>query len=386
MVKIKSNNHNDRLSVRVKIALSEIINEDEIKKFSRLNLRGFLKPQAIKKHSAEYVGATGISLRERLEFTVSDYDFFFIIEQIVDTTRVLQKNNVPWDRVLWTVDSVFINETTKELRFIYLPIDGVRRRSNLMEFIETIIYSAHPKDNESHCISDFVYFLHGLKGYDYNKIESYIAGVNQRIVNTVKGNTKGKSGFITDKQQEYYNHYNGQQDKGTDLLTENSETEFQEEATGLLNEYDQEDLSGFHSEEGKHPGFEKHTEDDGSTGLLNEENENDGIGEQTGLLEELPSYPTLFRKQTQETISINKPVFRLGKERSYVDYFVSNNNAVSRSHADVITRGDRYYIIDLNSTNKTYVNNRVIFPKVETEIFNGDSIVLGNEEFSFHTN
>lgn len=74
----------------------------------------------------------------------------------------------------------------------------------------------------------------------------------------------------------------------------------------------------------------------------------------------------------------------MGKERQYVDYFVTNNNTVSRSHADIITRGQRYYVIDLNTTNYTYINGKIIPPNSETEIFDGNILKLANEEFEFH--
>ena len=86
---------------------------------------------------------------------------------------------------------------------------------------------------------------------------------------------------------------------------------------------------------------------------------------------------------TDEVISINKPVFRIGKENSYVDYFVMNNNAVSRSHADIITRGRNYFVVDLNSKNHTYINNQMLLVKCETQIFDGDILKLANEEFIF---
>ena len=66
-----------------------------------------------------------------------------------------------------------------------------------------------------------------------------------------------------------------------------------------------------------------------------------------------------------------------------MDYFVSNNNAVSRSHADIITRGKKYFILDLNSKNRTYINDQMIPIQCEIEIRNGDHLKLGNEEFVF---
>lgn len=99
---------------------------------------------------------------------------------------------------------------------------------------------------------------------------------------------------------------------------------------------------------------------------------------------ELSSYPYLIRERTGDKILIDKPVFRIGKEKKYCDYFVLDNNAVSRSHADIITRDKRYYIIDLHSTNRTYVDDRVVPIEVEVEIFSGTRVKLANENFTFH--
>lgn len=96
-----------------------------------------------------------------------------------------------------------------------------------------------------------------------------------------------------------------------------------------------------------------------------------------------PNYPYLIREKTGEKISVDKPSFRIGKEKKYSDYFVSDNNAVSRSHADIITRQKRYFIIDLNSTNKTYVDGRAIPIEKEVEIFSGAKLRLANEDFVF---
>ena len=97
-----------------------------------------------------------------------------------------------------------------------------------------------------------------------------------------------------------------------------------------------------------------------------------------------PVYPYLIREKNQEKIFVNKPSFRLGKEKAFCDYFIFDNNYVSRSHADIITRDGRYYIKDLNSTNKTYLDGRAIPIEKEIEIFSGAKIRLANEDFVFY--
>ena len=94
--------------------------------------------------------------------------------------------------------------------------------------------------------------------------------------------------------------------------------------------------------------------------------------------------PHLIRVATNEKISINKPLFHIGKEKGYVDYCVLNNPAVSRSHADIITENTEYYIVDMNSTNHTYVNDVIIQSNVKTKLNDGDKVRLANEDFVFH--
>lgn len=93
--------------------------------------------------------------------------------------------------------------------------------------------------------------------------------------------------------------------------------------------------------------------------------------------------PYLIRMKNNEKIPLDKPVFRIGKEKSYVDYFIGDNTAISRSHANIITREGEYYVVDTNSTNHTYVNETMIQSNAETRISGGTKIRLANEEFEF---
>ena len=99
--------------------------------------------------------------------------------------------------------------------------------------------------------------------------------------------------------------------------------------------------------------------------------------------QEVKIQPYLIREKNNERIELNKPVFRIGKEKSYVDYFISDNTAISRSHANVISRDGEYFVVDTNSTNHTYVNGMMIQSNVETKIADGAKIRLANEEFEF---
>lgn len=352
-MKLKAKVKNCQLIVRVKLPRGKAINDQELNLFARKYIRGFLKPRKIRNGLVEYTGPVGISLSERLKKPISKYDFLFIMEQVVDTTQKLRNNGLDIRHVVWEKNNVFINEVTKEVQFMYLPLTVTPEEADVTAFMESIIYALSPEpDQNSDYISQFVYFVKGLKEFNAEKVEQYIARIDKSVVNTIKKHNVGQSGFMTNSPQNYFDHYakkSEEDEEATGLLEE-------EEATGLL-------------EEGE------------DTGLLIENEE------ETALLTEVTAskhFPSIERVATQETIYINKPVFRLGKERSYVDYFIDNNAAVSRSHADLVTRGNQHFVIDLNSKNRTYINDQEISVQSEVEIFDGDRLKLANEEFVFH--
>lgn len=93
----------------------------------------------------------------------------------------------------------------------------------------------------------------------------------------------------------------------------------------------------------------------------------------------------LIRKRNGERIFIDRDVFRIGKEKSYVDYFIADNAAISRSHAEILKRDCRFYVKDTNSKNHTYVNGRVIQSDTEVILETGYTLCLADEEFIFQT-
>ena len=79
----------------------------------------------------------------------------------------------------------------------------------------------------------------------------------------------------------------------------------------------------------------------------------------------------------------NKGVFTLGKERKKVDYCISDNSSVSRTHAEVVAKNGTFYLIDQKSTNGTYLNDVRLNPLQEMELKNGDKIRISDETFVF---
>ncbi len=91
----------------------------------------------------------------------------------------------------------------------------------------------------------------------------------------------------------------------------------------------------------------------------------------------------ITRVSTGERMLLDRSVTRIGKDKTNSDICIPDNSTVSRRHAEIINRDGMYYIRDMGSTNKTYVNGHELSPLEQTHIIDGDKIVLANEEFSF---
>ncbi len=117
----------------------------------------------------------------------------------------------------------------------------------------------------------------------------------------------------------------------------------------------------------------------GNTTVLNE-----GAGETTVLGGgAAASGASLIRKKNGERIAITGNEFVIGKEKRRVNYCIADNNSISRAHAKIVRRGNSSYIVDMNSTNFTFVNGTKLASGQEHLLNNGDKIKLSDEEFQF---
>lgn len=340
-MKFKARIKNNQLQVKVKFSSSETLSQREAYILSTKPVRGLLRPGYIKKNIIEYMGPAGIPLCDYLRGTLTKYDVFYFMAQIVTATKKVRNNELFLNNVVFDSRYVYVNPATKEMQFVYTPIQSNHTCPDIIGFMQEILYSVRLTGKEGADIARFADFIRQQDTFECSKIEEFIMKEESEAGSLIR-RYNNQSGYLTDKRQDYYEHYDkkNEDDGATELLDDEATQVLDDEATGLL--------------------------DSGST-------EPDTV-----------HYAGLTRRVNDEYIEINKAVFRLGKGKGCVDYFVGNNNAVSRSHADIITRGAQYFIYDQNSTNHTYVNGEIIPVKIEVEIFDGDEIRLADEEFIFH--
>ena len=374
MAKIKVNVKDSQTFVKSKLDKKERINERELGILQNKLIRGFMRPSVEKEKKIKYVAPLCIPLNKYLQTGLSKMEFYLIFAQIIETVKRIERNSLNINNLVMNPKYVFVNEKTKELFFVYQPLTTESISTNMFSFIYDVIYHTNLNLDEDHkFLNALKDFLSGLESFSTDEIEKYVLKTYPDVYKKIRREKPGQSQVLNEKKR-YYDDA----DDDTGLLDEDD--------TGLLNEDD----TGLLVEENDDTGLLVEDEDD--TGLLIEDEDDTGLlvedDPETSLLSESAATkvnPYIIRLSNGEQVRIHKPAFRVGKEKSYVDYFVTNNSAVSRIHADIITRNDRFFIVDNNSTNGTYINGLILEEKKETEIFDGDELKLANEKFEFHT-
>ena len=331
MSKLKVSIKKSTVTAMMKAGRKERINETELSQLARIKPCGIMHVTKTKKDSVIYTCPANINLTDRLKKAISKYDFFFMIEQIVIMVEDVYNNGLNVNSVRFNMDDVYINEMTKEMYFIYFPIVGGQESADIVGFIENIIYTMTPVINEdTNYISRFMYYVRSFHGFNGNAIEKYISREERAVVNVLKNKA------VTMQQQ---------------IMQQQI---MQQVMQGSM---------------------------DGTTVLSD-----DGISVQQIQQMQLVNYhfASLTRQVTGEKIELGKPSFVLGKNPEKSDYAVADNTNISRVHAVITMRNGRYYVMDQNSTNGTFINGRIIKAGQETEILPGDCLMLANEEFLFN--
>ena len=386
MSKLKVKFKNSQITVKSKLSKDEQINAREVEILNSKIIRGIMKPTVEGEKKLSYLSPGGIKLEAYLKKGITKNDFFLVIAQILEAVKSIGRNSFNINNLILNMKYVFVNEMTHELHFVYQPIYSSAISSDLASFLYDVAYSVTLALNEDYkCVNNFIAYLKGLQAVSVINIEKYLLDVYPQIYKQVKRQKYGQSeylGSFKNGKDIYYDMDKRRKPTppadydSTSLFSEKND---KDEATSLLMEDVMDTPTSLLDDDNNEPTSLLVEDEDEATSLLIDD-------EATSLLSEGAqiSYPYLIRKNSFDRMDINKPVFRIGKERSYVDYFVADNNAVSRIHADIITKNNSFFVKDENSTNGTYVNGDRLSPNEEVQVFDGDIITFANEEFEFH--
>lgn len=391
MAKIKASVKKNQIIVKSKLEKTEGINGRDIQVFQSKLIRGLMRPTVESERVITYTAPVGITLEKYLKGGITKNDFFLVLAQTIEMIKKVERNNFDVNNIVFDMQCVFINVMTKEISFIYQPILNTNSKVNLFGFLYGVAeISVLSWQDDAIVVPKFVNYLRSMPYFSTMDIENYILQEYPEVYKQVQRTKPGQSQVLNDKQWESDSGsmaQTGQQMPmqqtpvqvntspqmppqttwNPECVTNNNQyVPVEEPATALLIEEEEEQTTLLYEEE--------------QTTLLYEDDY-----EATTLLQPvIVKKPYLIRVNTQERADINKDVFMVGKEQRSADFCVTGNSAVSRQHAQIITRDECYFIKDNNSTNKTYVNDVVVPVGEEVEIHDGDKIVLANEPFEFH--
>lgn len=378
MNKIKVVNKSGVTRLVIKSLKGQQLNENEVYAINANKVAGLLHLDVVTKGNTfqlSYNISGFITLGTYLVTPLNKEEFGRILCNILDNLKSMDRAYFNQQYLLMDFNRVMVNPATRNIHFIYVPIQFYESGTSLKEFLLNIIqYASFAPGEDTNYIKDYITILNAGVNFSVFDLEQYV----NRLLG--KANRKAHSVECPQCHTKLKQGTNYCPECGTKVSGTTGST-----AKVIYNPLEVEQ-KGDHREyagDGDDPPKKDDTQ---------------GLSDTTTVLgvpaggttvlgaEQLdaPRFAYLIREKNREKIVLNKRVFRIGKERKYCDYFVSDNNAVSRSHADIVTRDRRYYIIDLNSTNKTYVDDRVIPVEKEIEIFSGTRLRLANEDFVFY--
>lgn len=398
MVKTTKEYKANKCVVTNRLTYPESINEREYKAIADGFIEGLIPVHAEKSKTDAVLKSTAVgmvSLKSYLGNVVSKNMFLDVIIQIISIVKECEKNLMNPHNLLLDCEYIFLDPHTKKIECIFLPIIDNQNQHSWSEFFNDLPFHAVFTKGENH---DYVTrYLHYFKNNPSPTITSFerliVAikdnkpykgstdlGDQQHLISTVLEESKGNTVGTITNNHEFRSGKPKHCPKCGNIYAER--TKYCSACGSPVNGEEPSQIKYLNISEVL--GIKVKQRADETTVLGAEEYDDGGTTVLGADTFEEPTIPHLIREKTQEKIFVNKPSFHIGKEQTYCDYVIPENNAVSRRHAYIITRDQRYYVADNDSTNKTYVNNRAIPANKEIEIFSGTKLKFANEEFVFY--
>lgn len=359
------------------------LSDREIYSINCNEISGLLRLEVfVKGNSFKFIyDITGfIPLKDYLAAPLDKALFAKLLKSIFITLKTMDSSYFRQQALIMDFNCVMVNPATQHVHFIYVPIQGYDANCSLREFLLNIIQlCTFVQGEDSSYVRDYITILNSGINFSVFELEEYIRKLEQ--TDSVDANailecpvchmkfTK-KTNYCEACGSKIYGNTGSCRKTTYDPARDNGQIVEQNES---INTEEVDMFPRKDSTQGLSDGTTVLGASIGETTVL-------GIGQF-----DIVSFPHLIRCKNGEKIRIDKSTFRIGKEGMSCDYSVIDNSAVSRTHADIITKNGRFYVVDLGSTNRTYVDGRAITPKQEIEIFAGTRLRLANEEFDFFT-
>lgn len=353
----------------IKSEKGQQLNMHEIEIMRKREIEGLFHVNIIKKDEKFKLtyNITGyISLREYLSKPMNKDDFGRILENIYSIFKSIRKSYFSERSLVLDFKYIFVNPSTTRIHFIYIPIQYYDNESETKDFFLALAHSpVFVSSENTDYVKEYLDILHNGINFSMFDLEEYIKKINGRYISVSNKDECPRCGKKNDLKSKYCSYC------GYQLLKEVARQNYE------YNPLSEKRDSSFYNTQNSS------SQDVDETMILGQSDE---LNETTILNREINNevtYPVLKRIRKNEEIKINKSVFRIGTDAAQCDYCIKDNHAVSRRHLDIICRNGRYYVSDNKSTNKSYLDGKVLPVGEEIEINDGSILKLADEEFSF---
>ena len=379
MNKSKVVNKNGASEIIIKGQKGQQISQREAYAINNNQVEGLLRFELERRGSSFRLcyNTTGfITFRKYLEAPIDRSAFARILQNILRVLKSMQAAYIGQQYLLMDFDKIMVNPSTQRLFFIGVPIQNFDGGKSLREFLLEIIQVGRFVAYEDNgYVAEYIRILNSGVNFSVFELEQYIQSLFAPEVEPVKEMECPFCRARVPEDSKYCpgcgNRIGGNTDSFSSAVVYDPLNMDKEgigaESIGIVPQDPMTNASTHRASDGTD--VLRMEEIPGTTVLGSEELD-------------APVRPYLIQRRGQKKIPIDVQVFTIGKAPE--NYFqITGNTAISRKHAEIFTRGRRYYIRD-HSLNGTYVDGRKIGKDKDVEIFSGTRLRFANEDFIFY--
>ena len=372
------------------------ISEREYYAISTGQIPGLLRAELVRKGSTfklVYNISGYISLREFLVNPLNKQSFAKLLNNILNNLKALQRAYYNYQFILMDMNAAMVNPTTQQVSFVYVPITFYESGTSLKEFLLSIIQccSFAPGENTDY-VREYIRILNAGINFSVFDLEEYIKTLNIDNQNSNQAKKCSRCGSLI---QPNVNFCSSCGMKVSGIKVENVNGVYDPArvvARPQQHQQVQQPQPIPQPQPMQQPPQAQQHQEKSMNNVSNIASNRYSETISHSVVESAPAAPVVQQKKnacltrckTGEQILISSEQFRIGKDPYNCEYCVTDNSAVSRCHAVIKSVNGKWFINDLNSTNKTYVGDRVINPYMDIELCDGMNIKLANENFIFN--
>lgn len=295
-------------------------------------------------------------LKDYLKKYITVSTYFKIVDQILGMLE-----NIHGKGMQIALDLEQMQVESHRVKFQIIAEESVYEAVTIRNFLKELTFSCvFASDENCTKITEFLrYMEYSWQGRDYEELRDFYTGAAQAPV----------------YRQSEASVQSSRLDATRATMNRASSRQLQSDETGVLD-----------------PAFWEHESSklnkDGETGVLDPDFWNTALKNtpSSRLAVSAPKaevYPKLVHSKTNKEAVIRKESFWVGKGSTDL---VIDRDVISRKHAEIVIKGNHYFVIDNDSTNKTFVDGKQIPPRASVEIYDGTKIKFADEEYEFCVN